>query len=349
MANPLESARSTVLNLLNGQRGAPLHGFSPLSTITAPALETRGLLFHEIHHDAKQMAVAAASAHELYGWQAANLPTDLIVEAEALGAQIDFRADMPEPMWSLVSEPLFYTPAEVAVPRGDIAQRGRIPLVCEGIRELKARVGDKIAVGAWIAGPFTLGLYTVDYDTFLVDVKRAPREVARALDEFTDALITVAHAYRNAGADFITIHEMGGSPSVVGPSHFETLLLPRLKQLVAGIPAPTILSVCGNTNNAMELLAQAGASALHVDQTNDLKHSREILGKDAVLLGNLDPVTTLVYGTPEQIRAAVERAAAAGASAVTPGCDLYLATPEENMLAFEQATRAFNEATREGK
>lgn len=341
LVSPPETARDATLRLLRGERGVPLYGFSPLSTIVAPALETRGLLFHTLHHDANQMAHAAAAAHELYGWQAANLPTDLIVEAEALGAQIDFREDMPEPMWSLVSEPLYWSPAEVKLPRGDFAQRGRVPLVCEAIRKLKARVGDEIAVGAWIAGPFTVGLYTVDYDTFLLDVKRAPDKVAYALDVFTDVLSSVAGAYRNAGADFITIHEMGGSPSVVGPSHFETLLLPRLQRLVAGIDAPTILSVCGNTNNAMELLAASGASALHVDQTNDLARSREILGSSAVLLGNIDPVATIANGTPDSIRAAVERAVRGGASAVTPGCDLYLATPEENMRAFVEATRDF--------
>lgn len=340
MANPPKTARAVLLELLNGQRAAPLHGFSPLSTLIAPALETRGLVFSDIHHDAKKMANAAASAHELYGWQSANLPTDLIVEAEAFGAQIDFRADMPEPMWSLVTEPLFTSPADVIIPNGDFAQRGRIPLVCDAIRQLKTRVGDEIAVGAWIAGPFTLGLYTVDYDTFLLDVKRASHQVERALDAFTDVLISVAHAYRNAGADFITIHEMGGSPSVVGPNSFAELLLPRLQRLIANIPAPTILSVCGNTNNSMHLLAQADASALHVDQTNNLAHSREVLGSDAVLFGNLDPVATIANGDPSKIRAAVERAAQAGASAVTPGCDLYLATPKENMLAFVEATRA---------
>lgn len=326
--------RQEILALLRGQRSAVLPCFSILSTITEPALKTRGLQFPEIHHDAFKMAVAAASAYELYGWESATLPTDLVVEAEAFGAEIDFRADMSEAMWPLASQPLFASPSDVILPRGNFAERGRIPLICDALGHLKRRVGNEIVVGAWIAGPFTLGMYTIDFDTLLLDVKRAPHNVAHALDLFTDALILSANAYHDAGADFITIHEMGGSPGVIGPRAFENLLLPRLQRLIQNIPRPTILSVCGNTNHAMPLLARAGASALHVDQTNDLARSREILGRDVLLFGNLDPVRVIAQGGAETMRAAVERARNAGVDIVMPGCDLYLQTPAENMRAL---------------
>jgi uroporphyrinogen-III decarboxylase len=97
--------------------------------------------------------------------------------------------------------------------------------------------------------------------------------------------------------------------------------------------------VCGNTNHALPLLARVGANALHVDQTNDLKRSRAILGRDLLLFGNLDPVAAIAHGSPETIRAAVQRAADAGVDAVMPGCDLYLQTPAENLRALVQATR----------
>lgn len=326
--------RNTILNLLNGKRSETIPCFSGLVSIIAPALEERGLLFHEIHHDARKMVLAAASAHELYGWQSATLPTNLVVEAEALGAEVDFRDDMSEPMWPIVAQPLFESPATVAIPRGDFAQRGKIPLVCAALRELKTRVGNEIVVGAFVPGPYTLALYVVEFYAMLAGIKHSPAAVARALDIFTDVLILVANAYHDAGADFLTVHEMGGSPGVIGPRAFEELLLPRLQRLIQNIPPPSILSVCGKTNRAMPLLARAGANALSVDQTNDLKHAREILGRDILLFGNLDPVGVIAQGTPETIRAAVHHAVEAGADAMMPGCDLYLQTPAENLRAL---------------
>ncbi len=41
--------------------------------------------------DAKKMAKAAASTYKLSGFPSAVVPLDLYVEAEALGAEIDFR------------------------------------------------------------------------------------------------------------------------------------------------------------------------------------------------------------------------------------------------------------------
>ncbi len=333
------SPRANLLALLNGTRSAAIPCFSGLSTLIAPALAERDLVFHEIHHDAHKMTIAAASAFELYGWQSATLPTNLIVEAEALGAEIDFRADMPEPMWPLVAQPLYATPDAVKIPRGDFATRGSIPRVCEALRALKTRVGTSIPIGAYLPGPFTLALSVVEYNALLTSVKHSPPQVARALDAFTDILIPVANGYHNAGADFLTIHEMGGSPGVIGPRAFEELLLPRLQKHFQTIPPPSILSVCGNTNHALPLLARVGANALHVDQTNDLKRSRAILGRDLLLFGNLDPVAAIAHGSPETIRAAVQRAADAGVDAVMPGCDLYLQTPAENLRALVQATR----------
>ena len=54
-------------------------------------MESERFIFHEVHKDAKKMARAAASTYKLTGFPSAVLPLDLYVEAEALGAEIDFR------------------------------------------------------------------------------------------------------------------------------------------------------------------------------------------------------------------------------------------------------------------
>lgn len=327
----LMSSRNQILGLLHGDRSTSPPTFGALSTIIAPALDARGLAFHEIHRDPVKMVAAAASAYELYGLPSATLPSDLVLEAEAMGARVDFRDDMPIPMWPIVPEPLFDSPAEIVIPPGDFTRRGRIPLVLDALRRLKQRVGNEIVVGAWIAGPFTVANYLVDYQSLMPAVRMSPDQVAHALDVITEALLGVVAAYQQAGADFVTIHEMGGSPGVLGPRVFGDLVLGRLQTLIHAISAPTILSVCGNTNQAMELLAESGATALAVEHTNNLTRSRQLIGDRMLLFGNLDPVGLIANGTVEQVRAGKQAAIQAGVDAVMPGCDLYLETPEENM------------------
>ena len=80
----------------------------------------------------------------------------------------------------------------------------------------------------------------------------------------------------------------------------------------------------------MHLLAQSGADAISVDQTNDLVASRTLL-KDTLLFGNIDPVVTLWQGNETQITEAVVRAKDAGVDAIWPGCDLVIQMPIQNL------------------
>lgn len=335
-------SRAEVLALLNGQRPRRTPCFSGLISVTKPGLDDLGLQFSEVHTDPAKMAAAAATTYRAFGFEAAVVPLDLCVEAGALGAQIDFRLDAPRPEFPMIVQPLAASPGELRLNLPpDLARCERIAIVIEAIRILKEKFGQEIVVGAWVPGPMTLAMQLIEISNLTASVARDPEAVGRVLDPLADLLVGVASAYRSAGADFITVHEMGGSPGFIGPPAFKRLILPRLKRLLAGIPSPRVLSVCGDTNRAMPLLTEAGADALSVDQTNDLARSRETLGPDALLFGNIDPVGTLVNDDEAGVRRAVRRAIEAGADAVWPGCDLWPLVPTANMRAMVEGARNY--------
>ena len=85
--------RSEILDLLSGKKIDSQPVFSGLIHVTAEGLSSEGLFFHETHNDANKMAKAAASTFKLSGLPSAVVPLDMYVEAEALGAEINFRAD----------------------------------------------------------------------------------------------------------------------------------------------------------------------------------------------------------------------------------------------------------------
>jgi len=168
-------------------------------------------------------------------------------------------------------------------------------------------------------------------------MKRDPTAVADALLHLSSFLAKVGSTYRKAGADFITIHDMGGSPGFIGPAKYEQFAYPAEKLLMTELPAPRVLSVCGNTNTSMHLLAETSAEAISVDQLNDLHASRQLLpGK--LLFGNIDPVATLSQGQEKEINEAVLKAKEAGVDAVWPGCDLVPQTSIRNLKAFTSAS-----------
>ncbi len=322
--------RDEILSLLSGQRPEQIPCFSGLISVTVAGLDSLGLKLHEAHTDADRMARVAASTFKLTGFPSVVVPLDLCVEAEALGAEIDFRATSSCPEYPRPAKSLYEHCEQVSSIK---AGEGRIPLVCEAIRLLKEDIGKEVVVGGFVPGPFTLLTLLFKPDQLMLDLKSDPDSVHAALDSLVNVLTKSALAYHQAGADMLTIHEMGGSPGVLGPKRFETFVLTPLKKLLASLPAPRILSVCGNTNRAMELLAQAGAEAISVDQVNDLAVSRKAL-TNTLLFGNIDPVGVLANGTEAQVRQTVSAAISAGVDAVWPGCDLYPSAPLENLRAM---------------
>ena len=336
------NSRSQVLELFAGHRSERRHCFSGLMNITAPGLESIGANFAEIHNDPAKMAAAAATTYHSFGFESAVVPMDLCVEAEILGAKVDFRLDAPRLEFPRVVEPLAASAEEFNFDAPtDLTRRGRLPIIIEAIRRLKDSVGREIVVGAWIPGPLTLAMQLIDLTRLTTDVVRAPEAVGRLLDPLTDLLPEVGRAYRAAGADFITVHEMGGSPGFIGPPAFKNVVQPRLKRLIAALPAPRVLSICGNTNRAITLLAECGADALNLDQLNEIARTRETLGAQVLLFGNIDPIGALVNDDEAGVRRAVQGAIDAGVDAVWPGCDLWPLVPATNMQAMVDEARNY--------
>jgi MtaA/CmuA family methyltransferase len=331
--------RNKILALLNNKKSGTPPFFSGLISVTEPGLESEGSRFHETHRDAAKMAQAAASTYRVSGVGSAVVPLDMYVEAEALGAKVDFREGSKWAEYPRVVD-FLYKSVEDFTAKGaksaKIQNKGRIPLVCEAIKLLKANVGEEIVIGAYAPGPFTLLSLLVETMELYTSMRRKSELVDAALERLTQILVAVGKAYHEAGADFLTIHEMGGSPGVLGPKRFESVVLPHLQALTSALPGQVVLSACGNTNGAMKLLAASGADALSVDQTNDLATSRQEV-PDVLLFGSLDPVNLISQGTPDEITEAVASVVRSGADAVWPGCDLYLQTPIENLRALVEA------------
>ena len=327
--------RKTILDLLSGKKVDSQPAFSGLIHITVEGLQSEGLSLSETHKDARKMARASASTFKLSGLPSAVAPLDMLVEAEAIGSPVDLREN-EEVAFPRTVKPIFSSTKLITSEIGDnfeLLNRGRIKLVCEALELLKEDIGNDAVIGGMVPGPFTLLLYLMEPGGLFADMKREPNAVQDALSQLASFLSRVAQVYRNAGADFITIHDMGGSPGFIGPAKYEQFVYPAEKILMAQLQSPRVLSVCGNTNTSMHLLAQTGADAISVDQLNNLTASRQIL-KDTLLFGNIDPVETLWQGTGADITEATRMAEKAGVDAVWPGCDLVPQTPIANIKSL---------------
>lgn len=336
-------SRQVVLDLLNHKPVDRVPCFSGVGNVTTSGLKTLGYRFAEIHVDAEKMANAALSTFEAFGFECVVVPFDMGVEAEALGCKVNYYDDGTERvLYPTISGKLAEKVADLVGTDGqpgrlqvpaDLSKAGRIPLVVDAIRRVKAKAGDRVAVGTWVLGPYTLAGQLTDLNDLLKSSFKKPAMINDLMSRLAGVIVQILRIYQAAGADFFTVREMGATSDVVSPRMFETLVLPHLKEVFAGIPSPNVLHICGNTNQIIELMAQSGADALSVDQKNDLAASRAKL-PDAVLLGNVDPYNLLVSGTPETIDAGIRQVIAKGPSGIWPGCDIWPEIPPDNFHAL---------------
>jgi [methyl-Co(III) methanol-specific corrinoid protein]:coenzyme M methyltransferase len=288
------------------------------------------------------MASMAASTFELFGFECAVVPFDVGIEAEVLGSKVNYYPHSKDILYPTISQ----HPAEkvedleIRAP-SDLTKAGRIPLVLQALRFLKEEVGDQVAIGSWVLGPYTLAGQLVDLSNLAKAAFKKKELVSKVLDKLADVLIEVIRLYKTAGADYITVREMGAGPDILSPRIFESLVQPHLKRIFADIESPKILHICGDTNEIVEQMALCGSDALSVEKKNDVAETRKKLGPDLLIFGELDAYGVLSQGKPDDVDRAVKEAVDRGVNAIWPGCDIWPVVPKENMEALIAAARKY--------
>lgn len=333
------TSRERVLKFLSGEVVDRPPIFSGMGNVIKPVLDKYRIVFSRVHRDADLMAKAASGMYREFGFECAVVPFDLGIEAEVLGAKMNFYDEVEGLLYPTIKEKAVKDINDIIVPE-DLEHAGRIPVVTGAIKALRRELGDEVAIGTYILGPFTLAGQVKELDALFEDSFLEPEKVSKMLAKLSEFIIKVFKIYRDAGADYFTLREMGGTSDVMSPKSFKSLIKPHLIRIHSEMPRPSILHICGDTNSIITDMAECGADAISVDQKNCMADTRQKLGPKAIILGNFDPIKVLHKGEVKNVGPSVIESLKGGASAVWPGCDLWPEVPRENMEAFMSALKA---------
>jgi [methyl-Co(III) methanol-specific corrinoid protein]:coenzyme M methyltransferase len=332
------TARDRVMKFLNGEQVDRPPIFSGMGNVIKPVLDKNDIVFSRVHRDAELMAKAAGGMYREYGYECAVVPFDLGVEAEALGCKMNYYDEVEGLLYPTIKEKSIVSADDVRIP-ADLKNAGRIPVVVGAIKALRRELGNDVAIGTYVLGPFTLAGQVKELDTLYEESFLNPEETSRLLERLSELIVKVFKIYQEAGADYFTLREMGGTSDVMSPKSFKSLIKPHLVRILAEMPRPSVLHICGDTNAIIGDMAECGADAVSVDQKNRLAETRQKLGAGAIILGNFDPIKVLHKGAAADVGPAMLDALKNGASAVWPGCDLWPEVPAENLEAMMRALK----------
>ena len=315
--------------------------FSGYGMVVMPAITKLGYRFSKVHTDANMMVQSAIESSRMFGFDSVVVPFDMTCESQALGNEISLYEDSEDILYPTIPDKVWKGLDEVEIP-DNILELGRMPMILEAIK-LAKREAPEHAIGAWQLGPFTMAGQLLELGIMLKGVFKQKELVEAAMDKISDMIIKIGQAQQAAGADYITLREMGTGTDLISPRTWKTLIMPRVKRILAAWKSPKVLHICGATDMIIEMMNECGADALSVDIKNTLVESRKKIGDDALLFGNFD-----VFALPCKEETTVEEAIEGikvnidgGVDAIWPGCDLWPDIKEENLRAIVKTAREY--------
>ena len=284
------------------------------------------------------MVQGVSKAIEAYQPDGIPVIFDLQVEAEALGCRLQWSEDNPP---SVISHPLAEgtKPDELEIP---CLCKGRISQALETARILNDKYPD-IALYGLITGPFTLALHLLGTDIFMKMFEEA-NYVHELLDFTTRVAEFMADNYIQAGCHVIAV--VDPMISQIDPELFNTFMKTPTTRLFDHIRQSGALSsyfVCGNATQNIEVMCECGPDNISIDENIDLRLVKEAAEKHQISFGgNMRLTVVLLMGTVEDSeREALECMDTGGKQGfiLSPGCDIPMATPPENIKAVTKLNR----------
>jgi uroporphyrinogen decarboxylase len=264
--------------------------------------------------------------------------------ATALGGRIKFR-EMGAPD---LEEPFVTTEEELRkLEISRIDSNEVIAIITKALKETKSRIGDQyiLTMTAW--GPFTLGARLVGEEPMMKATFKKPDFVHAVVDFVTDLLI---HLYAPLVADgtleLISIADPTASGDLISKKQFEKFALPYLKKLTDWAQSKnvhTLVHICGNTTDRLDLFPLTGASCISLDHKTDIAKAKETLHGKMCFAGNVDPVNIMLQGSvndvEETCKKIIQTAGTDGGFVLMPGCDIPPTVPYENIQRFIHVAR----------
>jgi len=313
-----------------------------IPVMTHPGIEQNGNTVREAVSNGKVHADAVIKLTQNYQSVAACTIMDLTTEAEAFGAEIAFSDEaVPAVVGHMLTDAKSIN--DLQVPS---LKAGRIPQYLKA-NLLAARAIQDRPVFAGCIGPFSLAGRLYDMSGIMMLIYENPDAAHTLLAKCTQFIEKYCEALKLTGVNGVLMAEpAAGLLSNDDCKAFSSAYVKYIVNKVQDDHFIVVLHNCGNTGHCTEAMVETGAAAYHFGNKCRMEEVIKEVPKDALAMGNLDPVSIFKDGTPTQMREAtldlLEKMREYPNFVLSSGCDTPPHTPIENVNAFFEALNEWN-------
>lgn len=308
------------------------------------ATRQAGFTVSQAIRDVSKYVYAQFFCHKRFGYDAVRDLSGIHAESEAMGSTLKIPDDDPPSVVDYAVKDYDRDLPTLRVPNP--WRDGRLPVILEGIEQLKGMCDNQVPVIAYIQAPFRHASMLRGSDDIMKDTYKRPDKVKELLEITTVSQIVYGIACVHAGADIIYISDPTSSGDAISVKTWEEFALPytsRVVQAVKTTGVKVIMHICGDTSDRLQSLASTGVDCLSLDSKVDFAYAREVLGRDFCLMGNVDPAYTLPFKKPEEVaeesREVIDKAGRSGSLILSSGCSVPAITPPENIEAMVRVAK----------
>lgn len=218
------------------------------------------------------------------------------------------------------------------------------------IRYVRERAPD-VSVHGEVFSPFSQFMEMLDYVNGLMALIDDPGKVNACLAALSEGTIELMRGHARAGADAILISSAFAGGGLISRDHYREFVLPYEHRVIVGFheefpDVPVYTHTCGSIGDRLELLEETGTSGIDTLDPPplgdvDLEDAKRRIGQRLFIKGNMDPVNTVLMGTPEETLADAKRRIAIGKPGggyiLSTACSVSPAASPENILQLRAA------------
>lgn len=291
-----------------------------------------------VHHESiKALA-------EKYPAAAATVIMDLTVEAEAFGAEIAFGQDVvPAVLGHMLNNA-----EDIKKLKVPALSAGRVPAYIKANLLAARSITDRPVLAGCI-GPFSLAGRLYDMSAIMMLIYENPEAAKMLLRKCTDFILKYCVALKEAGANGVVMAEpAAGLMSDDDCMQFSSVYVKEIIDRVQDDHFAVVLHNCGNTGHCTKAMVATGAAAYHFGNKCRMEEVIKDVPPTALAMGNIDPVSIFKDAKPWEMKQAVNHLLEATKDypnfVLSSGCDTPPATPFNNIDAFFEALKEYNDA-----
>jgi uroporphyrinogen decarboxylase len=270
---------------------------------------------------------------------------DLSVEANALGRYTIF----PKDDSATVPKDHFTMADLERLQEINISFDSRLMGYVEMMKMMSVTLPPGILKGGYVVGPFTLAGLMMGAEDAVMSTVLEPEVLHRLCHFTTERIQEYVQLLISAGADVICILEP--TAVMLSPeqfSEFSAIYIRHITQSFKYSGMNFVYHTCGNTMHLVEKMVRSGVNGVSLDSPDagvDLAAVAKSVPEEVVVIGNVNPATTMRFGSPIEVRREVNDLLKSMERCpnfvLSTGCDLPQETPVENIREFMEAGRAW--------